>query len=716
MKTDSPNRCRAACITLVSVLALYLPVFFAHDATRLDSFCLVLVPDLFVSSWFGHNIENFGCFDRLPVLFVVGVILLAALAVGRWSLDAARAVDGLTRLEKALFSLAVGLGVWSSLTLLLGLLGWLHHRWLFCGLLMLAVGWGAYRWRGHFRSVLPHREGWFSKRSESRDGNMEPADGPNWLPSWFALLGIPFLLVIVLGGILPPWEFDVREYHLQVPKEWFQAGRISFLEHNVYGNMPLGAEMHALLGMTVMRGERAWWWGALVGKTIIALFAVLTALTLFSAGRRFAGRTAGLVAALVYISIPWVVHVSVTGLIEGVLGFYTLTAVYAILLWRSPDGVADDSAEPECVRGKLLLGGYLAGCAAACKYPALLFVMAPLFVYVLLGMRRPSARNGVLFLAAVCCGCGLWYGKNAWQTGNPVYPLVFGGETRTVERMEQWTRAHQVPRDEHGRRYSAPQAIASVADFGWKGLFQSPLLLPLALMAVWTIRRRRTTAWLAAYVAITLLAWWLFTHRLDRFWVPMLPILCLLAGIGVASCEMRLWRWVCAGFLVFGMAYCLLLTLTAPNQDHRYLATLDYLRIDRPTTADYSSRVHPVHRLLNENASRIHRVLLVGDAQPFDLEVPVLYNTCFDENLFERMMKDRSRDERLNELFAQQISHIFFDWEEIDRYRQEGNYGFTDYVTREFVRDELAGQQHLIRRIPLGMPPETGELYEVLAE
>ena len=42
--------------------------------------------------------------------------------------------------------------------------------------------------------------------------------------------------------MLPPVDFDVREYHLQAPKEFFQPGRISFLPHNVYANMPLGAE------------------------------------------------------------------------------------------------------------------------------------------------------------------------------------------------------------------------------------------------------------------------------------------------------------------------------------------------------------------------------------------------------------------------------------------------------------------------------------------
>ena len=53
---------------------------------------------------------------------------------------------------------------------------------------------------------------------------------------------------MILGSMLPAIDFDVLEYHLQGPKEYFQAGRIAFLPHNVYTNMPFGVEMLHLLG------------------------------------------------------------------------------------------------------------------------------------------------------------------------------------------------------------------------------------------------------------------------------------------------------------------------------------------------------------------------------------------------------------------------------------------------------------------------------------
>ena len=76
-----------------------------------------------------------------------------------------------------------------------------------------------------------------------------------WL---FGLLIAPFVTITILGSMLPATDFDVLEYHLQGPKEYFQAGRIHYLPHNIYTNMPFDVEMLHLLGMEVMAD---WWWG-----------------------------------------------------------------------------------------------------------------------------------------------------------------------------------------------------------------------------------------------------------------------------------------------------------------------------------------------------------------------------------------------------------------------------------------------------------------------
>ena len=75
---------------------------------------------------------------------------------------------------------------------------------------------------------------------------------------------------MLLGALLPSIDFDVKEYHLQGPKEWYLAGQITFLEHNVYTSFPFLTEMLSLSGMLIFDD---WFWGALVGKTVLMTFA-----------------------------------------------------------------------------------------------------------------------------------------------------------------------------------------------------------------------------------------------------------------------------------------------------------------------------------------------------------------------------------------------------------------------------------------------------------
>ena len=238
-----------------------------------------------------------------------------ALALGWLMMDALRAHWGLTRLESLVFSLAVGLNTLSLYVLLAGLLGQLTRFWVVVLPAVVATSMVGYR--------LARRPRVSTARATPVPKEM-PVPNASWLSERWLWLASPLVLATVLGGLLPPVAFDVREYHLQVPKEFYQRGRIGFLPHNVYGNMPLGPQMLTLLAM-VMSGS--WWTGALVGKTLTALFVPLTAAALLAAGKRLFGRSAGVVAALLYVSTPWMTRVSTLGLVEGALAFYWFLSV-----------------------------------------------------------------------------------------------------------------------------------------------------------------------------------------------------------------------------------------------------------------------------------------------------------------------------------------------------------------------------------------------------
>lgn len=698
---------RLGWLTLVFLFAaaVYIAAFWFATDLRRRMMVYALLPDVLLAQWVGNDPSRFGVVDRVPLLLVAGIIFLTAFLTGRLLLDALRVDAALTKLECGVFSLGSGLNLLSLATLAFGLAGQLRGRWWFCCLAAVVAVLSALRWRR-----------WRERGAAAAAEGGQQAGAARSLVRAAVIAAVPFTLFILLGGMVRPWYFDVREYHLQIPKEWYQQGYIGFVPHNFYGNMPLGAEMHALLGMVLFCGPDGWWWGAMAGKTVIAGLAPLTALTIYACGRRHFSREAAAVAAILFLSTPWVAHVSMTGMIDGASALYSMLALHAALLLvehrrsTAPGG--------SLARGLAALAGFLAGSGVACKYPAVLFLVAPLFLGVaLLPPGRVRLWEAGIFLLAALAGCGLWLGKNWWLSGNPTYPLLyewFDGATRTAEKNAQLIRAHGPPRDAEGRSYTAAQLIDSVWVVLWRSDFASAFLVPFAIWGAWTHRRNKTVAALGGLCAYVFSVWWLATHRLDRFLLPALPFAALLAGAGATWSSARLWRRAVFSLLVPCLAVNFLLDTNRLVSDNRYFVALRDLRTDAPTGKDpVYNHVNFPTRYLNRVVRPGFCVMAVGEAQVFDFEVPVLYNTCFDDCVFEQLLRDRTREEQYAALRERRISHVYISWYELDRYRSPGNYGYSGYVTKELVREELAGRRGLLCPLRLPIEPEDGEIFEV---
>jgi hypothetical protein len=191
---------------------------------------------------------------------------------------------------------------------------------------------------------------------------------------------------------------------------------------------------------------------------------------------------------------------------------------------------------------------------------------------------------------------------------------------------------------------------------------------------------------LLAYTGFAIAVWWLLTHRIDRFWIPVLPVLALLAGAGACWTTARWWRTALAMLLVAGAGANFL--VAAAGQGNAWFVGLARLRHD-PAWTD------PWHEYFNTHLFE-GRLLTVGDAAVFDLTPPVLYNTCFDDCVFEQFVKGRTAAEIRAALAARQISYVYVDWGEIGRYRR--SYGFSDFV-ESGVFDRLV-EQGLLEPLP----------------
>ena len=173
-----------------------------------------------------------------------------------------------------------------------------------------------------------------------------------------------------------------------------------------------------------------------------------------------------------------------------------------------------------------------------------------------------------------------------------------------------------------------------------------------------------------------------------------------------------------AGLLIICCLLNFLFCSSRVISDNRLLVSLADLRADLPNPHDPPepdaprfTHVNETHRLINKIVKRDFRAMLVGEAQVFNFDVPIVYNTCFDDCVFEKAMASCPPENRLQAFKDQRISHVFISWRELDRYREPGNYGYSDYVTRDLIRREFV-LTRVLREIPTGNP-NISQLFEV---
>ncbi len=488
-----------------------------------------------------------------------------------------------------------------------------------------------------------------------------------------ALAAAPFLGLMALGSSVPTTEFDAREYHLQGPKEWFEAGRIDRLPHNVYTQMPAGTEMLTLLCMHLCGDWRV---GALAGQATLAGFVPLAALAAGCVARRLFGSGCGWFAAAAFLTSPWAVRLALHPYAEGALCAYaTLTLLAATIALRR---------RRQATWRPALLAGLFAGAAFGCKYPALLLIAAPAGLALLWTKRR-----GINLTAYACGFAGLsapWLLKNLVETGNPVFPLLWnllGGSGWDAATNVRWVAAHAPPDWSPTR---LPHWLGQPLGLD---TFHTSLVIAFAPLAGLMGSARtgpRRAAWLAATLGGLVLAWYLFTHRIDRFWVPLLPAGCGLAGAGLHSATTggdrttRLVAWTAAGA---GVLFNLMLCVGGAAGEVPALAD------PRAAGAVIERRSAPLIAALNERFGPDDTVILIGEAQVFGAKFRPIYATVWNTP----PLADPG------EPLPAGVAAVAVNWAEIARY--QSSYGFDPRVTPGFLeariaRGELAAGEQLV--------------------
>ncbi|GAG01919.1 unnamed protein product, partial [marine sediment metagenome] len=212
--------------------------------------------------------------------------------------------------------------------------------------------------------------------------------------------GLAFFAFLALFNVsqLPPAEFDVLEYHLGLPAEYFRSGGTRPLADNVFSFFPALYEMTALFLMQAASGVLA---GAMLTKVLNVFLYMALAAAVAAAARRLWGRGAALGGALIFFSLHIGFEITYKSYVENLLAFYAILAIVA-LVFALKSFLLD--------RRWLFLSAVSAGFAMGVKYTGVPFVLLPaVLVIAWVGVRRrlgvKQALARAFVYAAIASAC-----------------------------------------------------------------------------------------------------------------------------------------------------------------------------------------------------------------------------------------------------------------------------------------------------------------------
>ncbi|MGD9045965.1 MAG: glycosyltransferase family 39 protein [Desulfobacterales bacterium] len=245
------------------------------------------------------------------------------------------------------------------------------------------------------------------------------------------------LLVFVFGVLVlsavPPVSRDALTHHLAVPKLWLKSGGMTEIPTVVFSYYPMNLDLLYLIPL--------YFGNDIIPKYIHFAFALLTAWLIFAFLKERTSKTHyGLLGALLFLSLPVILKLSITVYVDLGLVFFSTAALLYILKW-----VASGNQTRY-----LLLAGLFCGLGLGTKYNSLIsFFLLTCFIPVLYlrahlqpdevadgsaATNRPQKSTGpatslralqaaALFVLVSLLVFSPWMIRNLVWTGNPIYPL-----------------------------------------------------------------------------------------------------------------------------------------------------------------------------------------------------------------------------------------------------------------------------------------------------
>ena len=227
------------------------------------------------------------------------------------------------------------------------------------------------------------------------------------------IVSILFILAIMnlIGALAPPTLADSMNHHFAAPKYYSSINGFPFIPISPW---PLPGLIHVLFTKSLILSE------PLSCQLIIFIFSILTTLAVYFIAYKYWGSMVGLMASLIYYTLPLTTELSTGAMPEHASNFLSLLSILAIL--------NSFKANKYYSIILLLLSGLLAGSAGATKVWALLGGPSSIIVILYLGYRNSNELKDIFIsLTAFSLAYGIilvpWFIRNYISGGDPLWPL-----------------------------------------------------------------------------------------------------------------------------------------------------------------------------------------------------------------------------------------------------------------------------------------------------
>ncbi len=500
------------------------------------------------------------------------------------------------------------------------------------------------------------------------------------------ILGVVWLIAW-LWATIPSTFYDELAYHLAIPERALATGSLQAYPWVFFTLMPHASDLLLAWGMAIDGdlGARAmhwsfWAWGSL------AAWGLLEALRWPGSSQWTAALVAGALAS------------SPTFWFLGTLTFAETCLTTALVTAACVLVTSEQYSRP------WLPAGLLLGLAATVKLNGLAWVFAGLAAGFVLGWSwRNLALATLLALASVVP----WWGRAAWFTGNPVYPLAYGW----LGSGGLWSDANQtlVKGDLSPSAFDLgffgmlrlpwdllqhPERFGSASDAGPLAIIAiiMVLLLPLFSRIFGTDLRGRKLSDAAAIFVLLSGTAWAATSTTTRFLAPAL-LLSTIVLVGMAlivrpaslatvlTVLMLLGTWGTSRFL----------------DVHNRVFASTAVALGREHQEEYAGRQldhHEAAKFVREHTRADAKLLMIGEARPFYFARNAVAPSPFDRHPLGTWVQETSSPEDLaRRLASQGITHIVLNVREFRRLHDK-------YGVLAFTGEQAAAHDQRLKALP----------------